>query len=193
MDRDYFEKHYWSYYLFLEKQLIACRDYVDFSVQNKECFSNAFASLILDAGGELDTVFKVLCNQLDESAKGGCISQYKSVILENWKEIEQCNVRVFQSEYRLCPFSNWTDQTLEWWDNYNELKHSRVERFCKGNLHNALNIFSAMFILEMKMFKEIAQENEKDIPDIQSSLFNIENWNTHSIPLNDLSFVVVRK
>ena len=52
MNSDYFNRHYWTYYLMLEQKLLATQNYVDFDKDNYQTYSNEYALLLQAVGAD---------------------------------------------------------------------------------------------------------------------------------------------
>lgn len=179
MTRDKFIRDYWNYYLMLEKKFITTESYVALSQDNFNTFSNEYVSLLQLIGAELDVLFKQYCGFELEDYKN--ISHYASDILANDPEIRQQEIEVINGDMVICPFENWqtekAKQSLSWWEAYDEIKHNRIGKTAQASLKNVLNILGALYLIEMKYLKKISIENnEPDIPNEESSLFTLKNW-----------------
>lgn len=88
----------------------------------------------------------------------------------------------------LTPFLNWKeDKSPFWWENYNDVKHGRLNNFMVGNLENVLNALAALYILERYQLKNIvdnsSNRNDPDIPDTHSKIFNLSILSSNHVYL----------
>lgn len=179
MTRKDFIKNYWRYYLILEQHVMAAENYVDFSEDNRETYSVGFMNCLNEIGSEVDVCMKAVCGFAENERK--TISDYCPIILEKYPEITAQKVIVREQE--IIPFENWTaegaSQSLTWWETYNSVKHGRNLNYKLANLKNVLYALAGLYVLEMFYLKEISDcENEPDIPDKESELFTMEQWET---------------
>ena len=182
IDRQSFIRNYWKYYLMLEGKLIHASEYVQIHIKNFNAFSNEYASLQYMIGAELDSFFKVYCGY--KSSDETNISDYANQILgQRYSDVVSQKIILREYDLILQPFNGWDinkpKQSLTWWQAYDNIKHSRYENIDDANLKNVLDLLAGLFIMEMKYLKELAdQSNEKDCPDYNSRLFELDNWNT---------------
>jgi len=185
----------WNYYLLLEQKFLETRNYVEFREENSNTSSNGFGLLIMAIGAELDNFLKDFCEIPDNERKESNMGKYKDYLIKNYSEIKQETITVLDSEMNnLSPFENLEDGTLSWWKAYNNVKHDRNTHFLDANLTNTITILSALYLLEMKMFKknyEAATDKEKiwDCPLNKSKLFTLKNWEFKCTSGSDLVVV----
>lgn len=178
--------NYWKYYLMLESRFIEATRYVELNSDNYRTYSIDFANQIISIGSELDVFFKVASNFRLSDRKN--INHYYEKINSEYPNIKAQKVSILdKKDIILQPFKKWDKECpgqLEWWNSYNDIKHSRVLKFKEAKLENTINILAALFILEMYYFKTIFEEDEAekdekcDVPEICSNLFELENFNT---------------
>ena len=88
--------------------------------------------------------------------------------------------------------------SLLWWRAFDDIKHNRYGNIKKANQKNTLNTLAALYLLEMKAFKQWCQKDssgnptEPDIPNPQSKLFSPENWISSYLSLSN-AFAVTNK
>ena len=177
--KELMNKH-WKYYLMLENKFLNILNYVELTTDNYNTYSNEFAAFLQIVGAELDVFFKRYCGfNLNDSKT---ISNYADFILTSYSDIRSQAISIIGKDIVIKPFENWDQtrarQSLFWWDSFDNIKHNRVENFKDASLENCLYCLSALFLLEMKYLSNItAQTNEPDIPNEESSIFNLESWN----------------
>lgn len=179
MNTQEFEKNYWRYYLMLEAKFVHTLQYVTLSNDNFDTYSNEYAHLIQTVGAELDAFFKVYCGFAPKALKN--ISDYAAFILQDWPGIKKQVVKA--DEISLQPFENWEEhrakQSLFWWEAFDTIKHSRVANEDVASMKNTINILAALYMLEMKFFKKLADMNDTiDIMQDGSKVFLLDNWTT---------------
>ncbi|MBO6302072.1 MAG: hypothetical protein J6N15_06505 [Ruminiclostridium sp.] len=189
---------YWRYYLILEKRFIETIEFTELFPTNYKSFSNNYALLMQAIGAEMDTMFKIYCGFNTNDYKS--ISDYAKNIddEEQNKKPQHAIDHPFRNQeiqvtgygITLQPFKDWDNskpkQSLAWWDAFDCLKHNRYESRDKANQQNALNMLSALFLLEMKMLKKITEgKKELDIFDNGSDLFSLKSWSNKVVPLKD--------
>jgi hypothetical protein len=143
-------------------------------------------SQIREIGSEIDVIMKELCgfNQFDRKT----IKDYATHILERYPDI--VNQKILGNGIELVPFANWSLEnaatSLEWWDAYNTIKHGRVANFSIANLKNTFKSLGALYVLNQYLLKKIADDtNDIDIPDKESTIFKMINWETRFVNDND--------
>lgn len=188
-----FEKTYWRYYLLLEKKFENTLTYVTLSKCNFKTFSNEYAHLIQSVGAELDSFFKVYCGFAPTDRK--TIVDYANIILVDWPEITNQSVRV--EDFSVIPFEHWDinrpAQSLLWWDVFDKIKHNRIDNEREANLKNTTYILAALYMIEMKFFKKLADANNTvDFISEKSNVFLMENWATRYISMQG-AFVEICK
>jgi hypothetical protein len=188
MNRNDFQKVFWSYYLNLEERFINTIKYVEVAKNNYSTYSIEYTSLLLSICSEIDVIFKKICGFNQKKYK--CINDYFSIVSSKFPDIVQEKVIYSFSSINLMPFNGWNAfQSPIWWTNYNKLKHGRLNNFTLGNLKNVLNALAALYTLERYQLKNIvdksSSKNEPDIPDIPSKIFNLSMLTSSYIHLTN--------
>lgn len=179
------QKH-WNYYLMLEQKILETRNFVEFREENFSTSSNEFGLLIISIGAELDNFLKTYCEIPEEDRNDSRVNMrtYCDYLSNHYPQIVNETITVLDTapSIVLRPFEllNAPDH-FPWWDAYNQVKHNRNENFAEGSLINAITILSALYLLEMKMFKNIYENRQKDVyavdrPRNESNLFSINGW-----------------
>ena len=189
---------YWRYYLLLERRFIETIIYTELHEMNFSAFSNNYALLMQSVGAEMDTVFKLYCGFKTDERKN--IADYVNYIDIEERMCKQLHskeypfrsqeIRVIGTDIIIQPFKDWDSskpaQSLAWWDAFDRLKHNRYENRHLANQENTLNMFGAVFLLEMKMLKKITEGTEEwDVFDKGSELFTLKSWSTKVVPIRD--------
>lgn len=192
MTRKEFMTNCWRFYLMLEKRFLDTTQYVELHHENFSTFSLEYVNLLQSIGSELDVFMKVVCDFEQTDRK--TIADYCPVILQKYSGIKNQKVVINALDDSIKPFEEWRrecpKQSLVWWDAYDSVKHGRIKNFDSANLENVLNALAALYLLEMYYLKDIVKEDEMDIPDRESELFALDNWETRFISKNGLMLKV---
>lgn len=135
----------WNYYLNLENDLSVTSRYIEPNGQ-EEVFSLEYSKLLILICTEAETVFKILCKEIDGVERGN-IGEYKEAILTRFPKITTAEVIIPRWAETVIPFEGWDSGRLEWWDAYVDVKHSRVKNFQKATYKNSVYSLSALNIL----------------------------------------------
>lgn len=178
MTRDGFLTQYWRYYLFLERDFIQMTRYIGLYEENFNVFSDEIHKQLISIGVEFENISKRICEVL-----GINLSDRANITHFNqWIPQEEIKVITIYSldQFILLPFKIENGETQwKWWKGYNSIKHNRLFSYKEVTFKNLLDALSALFYAEMFLIKEIGESNnEVDVPDEYSKLFQIENWNT---------------
>lgn len=177
MTRNEFLTQYWRYYLSLEKDFIQLTRYVGLYEENFNVFSDEIHKQLISVGIEFENISKKICEILNiPLSKEANIGEFKQWI----PKIEVKVVNIYSlNHFNLLPFEITNKKIyLKWWNSYNSIKHNRLFNYKEITFKNLLDALSALFYAEMFLIKEIGQRNnEVDVPDEYSKLFQIENWN----------------
>lgn len=194
MTTEKFMNDFWHYYLILEEKFINTTKYVELSDDDKDhnydTYSMEFVIQLQTICSEIDVVMKEISGFLP-SNKRKCISDYAPIILENFPNIINQNIKINGKMIKLQPFEGWNisqaSKSLPWWESYSNIKHGRVENFKKANLKNVLYSLSALFILERLWLIKIASNlnGEMDIPNKTSSIFELLNYKSRYMYSSD--------
>ncbi|XHJ04677.1 hypothetical protein ACFDBE_00445 [Staphylococcus epidermidis] len=184
MDRNKFSM-YWSYYKMIEEKLISTNQYVTHTNDNGKCYSDEFTSIILLSCSEIDSILKELLINLNISPKKIYyqMSDYANVLIKfKDKGIETVSTRIDvhdNNNFNVTPFKNINANlpyaNLNWWKDYQAIKHDRIHNVKKGNLANAITVLSAHFLIVRLLIHFIPEENG------QSYLFE-KTWSEYWIP-----------
>jgi len=71
---------YWQHFLALEADFTATARYVEFSQQNFRLTRLSTRKLLLAVGSEIDVLCKIICENVDVSAKRDNIDNYRSCL-----------------------------------------------------------------------------------------------------------------
>lgn len=184
LTRDELMRNYWRYYFVLESKFLHILDYVELDESNYNTYSHEFAMLQQSIGAELDDFFKVYCGF--ETSNNKNISDYANYILSEYPEIVNQKISLMGYDTFITPYAGWNvdepSKSLFWWKAFTQVKHDRSLKYKEANLKNVLYILGALYILELRYLSKVA-DNEPDVPDKESSIFEAMNWNYRYIPL----------
>lgn len=178
MTRNEFLTQYWRYYLSLEKDFIQLTRYVGLYEENFNVFSDEIHKQLISVGVEFENISKKICEILGINLPDRAnITHFSQWIPQ--KEIKVITIYSL-SQFILLPFKIENgDAQWKWWNNYNSIKHNRLFNYKEVTFKNLLDALSALFYAEMFLIREIGElNNEVDVPDEYSKLFQIENWLT---------------
>ncbi len=146
---------HWNYFLALESDVERLSRFVEFTSSNFGTYSVEIAHLFLATASEVDVVAKLLCNQVDGTTKVDNIEKYRNVLRRCLPEIERSIVTIPRYGLELHPWSSWlNNETPEWWQAHNKVKHQRGEHFASANLMNLLNAMAGIFLLILYYYRD---------------------------------------
>lgn len=147
--------HYWQFFLAIEADLADTARYVEFADDNMATYSIEYVRILLSAGSEVDVVAKLLCKRIDSNRQVEKIGQYRSVIAGECPRLHSTEVLIPRYKLTAQPWKAWRDQeTPAWWRAYNQVKHSRHERFREASLRNALDAVAGLFCLVLYLYRQ---------------------------------------
>ncbi len=147
----------WNYFLELEQDMKNTSRYIEPAGQ-ENVYSFEFAKLIVLSCTEVESVFKLLCLEIDPSKEKGNMSDYKATILGKYPRIVDATVSISRWEKDIKPFEGWKKGKLTWWDAYQGVKHSRGVHFSDATYYNAAYALSALYILVLYLAKIITDD-----------------------------------
>lgn len=188
-NRKDFISTYWKYYCILEDDFVNLIKYVDLRENNYDTTSNVIIKQLQSTCSEFENISKEIIESDKKNKNIGIVDIYKGLnegideILEELKviKIQDVHINVRQTkDLIIYPFKDWNEKEpgkLFWWDNYNKIKHSRVENYQSGNFKSLLYSLGALYFLERVLVRKVYyRTREMDIPDKQSELFYIEHF-----------------
>ncbi|BAK43980.1 hypothetical protein EGYY_07840 [Eggerthella sp. YY7918] len=145
----------WNQFIALEEDFVASLRYVELCESNLKTYSTEYAKLLLAAGSEIDVglkqIYSLLTHKSSEN-KGICacktaLLDYERKAGEDVIRLSDIAVGIKNNEVLIFPWDAWRGEAKEnpiWWDNYNDVKHQRAERFDLANLENVLFAFAGL-------------------------------------------------
>lgn len=153
---------HWDYFLLLEKDLIHIAETLELSEDNYSAYGPRLVQLILSAGSELDVALKSLASAMCPKDPVVAIerpnmSHFKEMIVRNaFEQFTTARVKFLRSEIVLAPWATLdkgSKSAIDWWTSYNDIKHKRAEHYKDANLKTALELISALFIVDAYIFE----------------------------------------
>lgn len=139
---------HWIYFLALESDVARVARFIEFQPANFATFSIELGRILLSASSEVDVVAKLVCSQLDPSAKPRNINGYAKVILTSTPKFVTLAALIPRFGLTLRPWDTWTEKDSPlWWRAYNGVKHQRATFFHEANLQHTLNAVAALFLI----------------------------------------------
>jgi hypothetical protein len=136
---------HWQYFVALCHDLERVARYVEISKDNFSVYSIELARLYLAAGSEIDVVAKLLCQQVDSSAKLEGINTYRTTILKKYPNMPSVEVILPRYEISFYPRQDWSKgSNPSWWKAYNNVKHERDKHYKAANLENTLSAIAGL-------------------------------------------------
>lgn len=202
LDLKQFLKSYWEYFLELEEQFIETRRFVAFDSNNYDAYSIEYLKLYQAVCSEIDVVGKEIAVAVNPTFKidnKTNIQKWGYEVQQKFPQLKELTV-IFNEMDCCHPFKNWeyeqyvtTDKngiprinlrikggkkTIEWWSNYNKIKHRRIglvegtKNFQLANQGNLVQAFAALFLLERLYIESFHHYTCEKITD--SNLFNVQ-------------------
>ena len=172
IDRGTFEM-YWSYYRSIEDMLQLTNRYVAHVEKNKFAYSDEFAKIILLSCSEIDSLLKKLCecrniekrgNHYDMRAYAESLEPMKDTFFNSF--CTNAGTMGYNSGIIVTPFENLDVNKkhagLSWWDDYQKLKHNRLEHTEKGSLLNAATSIAAQYIIIRNLIDFLSKESGQE-------------------------------
>jgi hypothetical protein len=143
----------------IDNRLAVALRYVEPSPENRLTYSYEFSSLLRDCGSVFDSTMRELLTltRYPSPRSQYDIRDYRRFLRENVNRqgfhpsnagVETIVLTVNSSWARrfLMPFAGLEDDNklLAWWEAFNDVKHSDLEKISQGNLVNCLNAFGAL-------------------------------------------------
>jgi hypothetical protein len=139
---------HWNYFIALERDLIECSRYVEFSKKNKNTYSIEFSQLLFSASSEVDVIAKGICKLINPLTNIDGINNYQPIITGKFPKFKNEIVHIHRYDLSFKPWVNWQpNNSPYWWQSYNKVKHERNEFFWRANLWNTLRSLGALLII----------------------------------------------
>ncbi|MEG2464127.1 MAG: hypothetical protein RSA87_02955 [Malacoplasma sp.] len=153
---------YWNYYVGIEKAFSETLQFVFPCKKNFGTFSDEYTKIIFLCCSEIDSILKTLMELSGANLKTNEQSmKFYSKFIENDEGIKKSlfGINPFNAlagdGMNFSPFldvnSSIKYSNLEWWEDYQMLKHDRLKNCDRGNLFNAVNSLIAYYILLVRL------------------------------------------
>ena len=197
MNRKEFEKNCWNVYLAIENDFLAIEKFIAIDEKNYQTFSNEFTKQLLTICGELDVQLKFLCRLINANSTSSKIKDYANELSSILTEINDFTIISKQNHsIEIQPWKDWSaSSSPNWWIDYQKVKHFRLDfdntrniyNYEKANLKNTFYALSALFSIEMFIYKKLSEDENKEklIPSRSSSVFTFRDWANGQINLKD--------
>ena len=158
----------WYYFRSLASQLRQTEQFVDHSVdangimKNASTYSNEFAKILMLAASEFEVTAKVLCSE------SGITLPWNANIIRITRELINKypligDTSIITPYLILQPLKNWkiiqisnrngniVDKAdgIQWWYDYNNVKHDRRQMFYVANLKNCIDATASLMVIEL--------------------------------------------
>ena len=154
---------HWRYFLALEEELLGLARYVELSEDNFSTYSIELASLLLNAGSEVDVVAKQICKKIKKDSKAKNIGHYANQIGAALPVVGKFKLTLPRYGLALQPWVNWSANPRKspfWWKSYNNVKHQRHTHYGEANLSNALNALGGLYVLVLYLYEDLAKQGK---------------------------------
>lgn len=151
--------HQWNYFCSICSKLENTRQYVEHSnKKHLSVYSLEFQQILILASMEFENLSKQLCVIINSkfNLKSNII-KISQTILDKYPRIVET---IIHTDYRIIkPLEKWKinkDEKgkkivigLDWWDDYNLVKHQGFINYNHSTLENAINSVSALMVIEL--------------------------------------------
>jgi len=134
----------------LEDRLLGFMRYIPFNEENNSVILPLLSSIIVEAGSLIDTIFREEYLHSPKPKKDLTISDFAPYYEKNYYFSKKRTLLFIYPPSYIIPFVGWIDEnnskykTINWWQNYNKLKHSRIENIKLSTLNTAVNAMCAL-------------------------------------------------
>lgn len=165
-----FPERYIKPFNMLQKDLINLFDFVEPSEINLRCYSFRIQELLIRSCIEIEANFKAILKannykRLDKKTSEPVAEKHWKIIdyakLEESHKLSHYEVKIpnFHGDGAIRrPFLKWRnytdkkDSTLQWYSDYNAVKHDRVENFKKANFDSLLDAICGLLLILSSQF-----------------------------------------
>lgn len=156
--------HYWNYAEILNEELGKTAQFVEPDAQNYSTYSLMYTKIILSACAEVEIICRMLCQIVDSNRDYTTLKNQAKMrnlsetIQMRFPNIYQARSELVQKQEYIYPFKVWKEdpkKNLQWWEDYNQIKHYRYQKYNSATLENALNSVSALIILNSYLYEMI--------------------------------------
>ena len=136
----------------IEMRMLGTLRYVELHPRNKNAFSYEFGSIIRDVGSTFTSILdRLVRNTITTPRERYDIRDYREFLINEVKDIELIGAELNYSfaHDMVLPFDVISDPStrINWWNAYNNLKHSEIDNYKDGCLSNAVYGIASLAIL----------------------------------------------
>jgi hypothetical protein len=155
----------------LENDLQNLKNFVELDDKNFDTFSMEIFKLLQLSCSEIDSVCRVLCNQIDQSKDfhdettySGKINLYRETIITKFPKLPTTQIIIPGPSSPVKPWEDWIKKNSPyWWVGYNKSKHYRHSSYEQANLKNMLMSMAGLMILILYLYRSVSGQ-KKDNP-----------------------------
>lgn len=156
---------FWLHYLSLEKSLLEISEYIAINKDNYQCYSFKNMQMFFAVCSEIDSIFKHIQRNVYSDITGVenlNIVKNIAMLREIFPLVSETSIttNIDGSVIEFKPFeelfsdyvqnnSKNKEKPRSWWQQYNDVKHQRLDNFSKANLKNLLESLSALHVLNL--------------------------------------------
>lgn len=196
--------NYWKYFLELEEQLLETKKYLEFDSANNKAYSLEYLKLYQSVCSEIDVLGKELAEAISPGFvvdRNTNIKQWGYALQQVYPEMKN-ELVIFYGYMIQQPFKDWEyeekitndkdgnprrnlkkkkDKALQWWTDYNSVKHRRVglikgtKNYKLANQKNLVLAFAGLYVLERKFILTLMPSAEQADVLEQSKLFSTKD------------------
>ena len=175
-------------YILIEKELLEIFEFIEPHYNHNDVYSHKTYILLLKAATEFEANCKkiLMINGYTKDERSLTIKDYKKLNhpmrLSEYEASTSIGGKTFGP---FSPFKIWDNGSLEWYRDYNSVKHSRQEMFYLANLKNVLDAVSGLLIILVAQFHIHAlgnnssrshlsiEKSDRMVMDFNNSIFKI--------------------
>jgi hypothetical protein len=121
----------------------------------------------------------MLCRQIKAFGKPKNIVKYRSAILSHYPKLPTMRVLVPRFALAFQPWASWASQeSPEWWECYQKVKHERQDHYQAANLENTFEAVSGLFCLILYYYQRALYDGRLQP---WAGLFALENEPLHLV------------
>lgn len=171
VDHDYAKdpEHYTRAFSIIQSDLLKLFEFIEPSYKNKSTYSFRIHELLIRTCIEIEANFKAILHEnkfTPEFKRGSKEGELRPDNKWNINDFKLVNKTHHLDDYSVefpfwkgkdnvrKPFLEWKDKpTLTWYDDYNQSKHNRLDKFQVAKFENLILAFSGLFVLLSSQFK----------------------------------------
>ena len=151
----------WDEYKFLEENFVEYLRYVPLTNEHKDVWSLYLGDLLIRIGSILDSFFRraIYSSVLDNATN---ITRYRALddhkinmvvyreLYDPFYQLSSKKVYELQTFEQLNPFLSWSsNESPDWWNKYNHVKHDRFKNKKEATLKSVLEALSGLFTINV--------------------------------------------